>query len=67
MDGLERDLAGRLHVVSLDIHHPVGRQIGAQFGLDFTPSYVLFDGEGVEIWRTVGVLRAEEVTGLLGP
>ncbi len=67
MDGLERDLAGHLHVISLDIHDPVGRQVGSLFGLEFTPSYVLLDGEGHEIWRKVGVLRADEVTGRLRP
>jgi len=67
VDGLERDLAGRLHVISVDIHDPVGRQVGGQFGLEFTPSYVLFDSEGREIWRKVGVLRADEVTGRLRP
>ena len=65
MDGLERDLAGRLQVVSLDIHDPAGRQVGGQFGLDFTPSYVLFDAAGVEVWRKVGVLNAVEVIGQL--
>ncbi len=67
MDGLERDLAGRLRVVSLDIHDPVGRQAGGQFGLEFTPSYVVFDAAGVEIWRKVGVLNAAEVLARLAP
>ena len=53
MDGLERDwTAGQ--VIRLDVATPVGREFGQLHGFEFTPTFILFDGNGVEINRWVG-------------
>ena len=53
MDGLERGwTAGR--VIRLDVATPVGREFGKLHGFQFTPTFILFDGNGVEINRWVG-------------
>ena len=53
VDGLERDwTAGQ--VIRLDITTPVGREFGALHDFQYTPTFILFDGDGVEIGRWRG-------------
>ena len=52
MDGLERDW-GAGQIIRLDVLTTVGREFGAWHGFEFTPTFILFDGEGraVARWR----------------
>ncbi|MGH2593005.1 MAG: hypothetical protein ACRDGG_05785 [Anaerolineae bacterium] len=53
MDGLERDWkAGQ--VLRLDVATPAGREFGKLHAFQFTPTFILFDGNGAEINRWVG-------------
>lgn len=61
VDRLEEQTQGRLIVIRLDIHEPVGRQIGAEYGFQYTPTFIFFDGQGKEQWRAIGSLDAERV------
>ncbi len=61
VDRLEEQTQGRLVVIRLDIHGPVGRQIGAEYGFQYTPTFIFFDGQGVELWRSIGSLSVEQV------
>lgn len=54
VDGLERELHGRMKVLRVDIESPSARVIAARYGLRATPTYVLLDGNGREVWRKVG-------------
>lgn len=65
VDRLEEDTAGRLIIIRLNIHEPAGRQIAADFGFQYTPTFVYLDGQGVERWRSVGSLDPGQVLGLL--
>ena len=40
-------------MIRLDIQTPVGRAFGALHDFEYTPTFILFDGSGVEIerWR----------------
>lgn len=66
LDALEAELKGRLSIVRLDISSPAGRQLSAQLNAHFTPTFILFDAEGREIWRAVGELNAAAVRDALG-
>ena len=61
MDGLEAELAGTLIVLRVDIFSPAGRELGERFGARMTPTFVLLDGTGVEIYRQLGTLDAAVV------
>jgi hypothetical protein len=53
-------------VIRLDIQTPVGREFGALHDFQYTPTFILFDGTGVEIGRWRGqppALQALEDTG----
>lgn len=54
VDGLERALHGRMAVVRVDIESPAAQMVVRRYGLRATPTYVLVDGQGNEVWRQVG-------------
>ncbi len=61
VDGIEREHQGRLIVLRLDVQEPVGSAIGARFGFRVTPTFILFDATGTELWRTFGAIDPLEV------
>jgi len=61
VDGLEKELAGQLIVLHVDIHTKSGREIANEMGFEFTPTFILFDASGTELWREVGGLDTERV------
>lgn len=61
MNGLEKELEGRLVVLRIGMQTPAGRDLSARYAARVTPTFVLLDAEGKEIWRQVGSLDAERV------
>lgn len=64
VDGLEREFAGRLEVLRVDIQSAAGKDLQRVYGA-FTPTFVLFDAAGEEMWRMVGSLDADAVRASL--
>lgn len=65
LDALEAEFKGRLSVVRLDMASATGQRLSAQLNAHFTPTFILFDAEGREIWRAVGELNAAAVRDAL--
>jgi thioredoxin-related protein len=61
VDGIEREFEGRLRVIRLNIQEPVGKALGRMFHFEYTPTFILFDGNGEELWRTVGAINPQDV------
>jgi len=61
VDGLEQELQGRLSVVRIDIQSTAGRELAPAFGFRYTPTFIFFDAQGVELWREVGSLDPQRV------
>ena len=61
MDRVERDLEGQAEVLRLSAMSPVGRQLGARYGLRGVPTFFLFDGQGQMLHYQVGRLDADRV------
>ncbi len=60
MRGLERDLAGRVRLVRLNVGDQVGAEARQQLGIDIVPALILYDGDGHQIDRTEGKLPSRE-------
>jgi len=45
----------------LNIQEEVGRELAPVYGFSFTPTFIYFDGDGVEQWREVGGLDTQRV------
>lgn len=58
-------MQGELKVIRLDVNSEAGRALGARWRAGFTPTFILFDGAGREIWRGMGRLDPEAVRAAL--
>jgi thiol-disulfide isomerase/thioredoxin len=66
--GLERDYRGRMTVLRVDMHSGPGASAMAKYGLDVTPSFVLFDAAGRQRLRKIGAPPSRvELNALLPP
>lgn len=60
VNGLEREWAGSVQVVQVNIQDSSNRALIERLDARFTPTFVLFDADGEEVWRSVGAIRADE-------
>ena len=57
MDRLEQEYAGKLLVIRINIQEQAGRELGQAFGFQYTPTFIFFDEQGRETWRSIGELN----------
>jgi len=66
VDAVEREFAGKLKVIRVNVQDPVGRQLAGAYDLEFTPTFVLFDSQGQQVWRSVYNLDPAQIRAHLG-
>jgi thioredoxin-related protein len=59
--GLETELAGQLDVLVVDVYTPAGRELSKEYNSLGTPTFIFFDPEGVEVWRSIGSIDPDQV------
>jgi len=64
VNGLKAEFPMQLQVVSVDVQSSLGRELSREYG-NFTPTFVFFDAQGKELWRSVGALDADKVRSSL--
>lgn len=52
-------MQGKADVVRLNVHEPVAEPFMQRYDFQFTPTFVLLDSEGNEVWRMMGILNRE--------
>jgi thioredoxin-related protein len=62
VDGIEAQYKGRLDVIRLDIQSETGRTLAPLYGFQYTPTFIFFDAQGKELWRSIGKLDATKVS-----
>ncbi len=67
VDGIESRYAGRLIVVRVDVTHALGRSVGQELGFQYTPTFIYYDAQGHEVWRSVGNLDEKQLEQSLNP
>jgi thiol-disulfide isomerase/thioredoxin len=65
VDGIENDYRGELVVIRLNIQDRDTRPVLETYGFQFTPTFILFDGEGEEVLRSVGAIDPRQVSQTL--
>jgi len=65
VDGIEREAAGKAHVLRLDIHTALGSAMGEKYGVEFVPTFIVFDGSGQETWRSIVLPAPGEILAAL--
>ncbi len=61
MDGLESELGTKIHILRVNIQDQVGRELAPVYNFEYTPTYIFFDAQGNEVWRTVGEIDPQRV------
>lgn len=61
VDGIEKDYQGVLRVVRLDARNSENRELANQIGVQMTPTYVLFDANAKEVYRSSGTLSRSAI------
>lgn len=61
VDRLEREQQGRLEVIRVNVQDPAGKELAGRFGFEWTPTFLLFDGQGNLVWRAVGRIEPEAI------
>lgn len=56
IDRIEREHAGQLVVIRLNVQEAAGHTFAERIGLRATPTFVFFDSRGEEKWRTIGAV-----------
>jgi hypothetical protein len=67
VDRLENELRGKLMVRRVDIQSAEGHKLANQYGIELTPTFILFNAGGREQWRSVGALDAARLRISLQP
>lgn len=68
VDGIESELQGRLRVLRLDVQDREAAELMQRFEVRYTPTFVLLDGQGALLLRTVGALDPQALRAALsGP
>ena len=66
MNGIEREFEGELIVININVQDPIGKELGQLYDFKYTPTFILLDSEGEELWRTIGAISPSEVRKSLG-
>lgn len=61
VNGLRNEWGDDVQVIQIDLHSKENRTLVERIGFRFTPTFVLYDESGREIWRGSGGLNAAEV------
>jgi thiol-disulfide isomerase/thioredoxin len=61
VNGLEEEWGDSVQVVQVKIQDKENQALIKRLDAVYTPTFVLFDAAGQEVWRSVGQIDADEV------
>jgi thioredoxin-related protein len=61
VDGIEKELQGKLLVMRVNIQTADGKELARRFNSIATPTFILFDKQGQEIYRSIGQIDPQAV------
>jgi thioredoxin-related protein len=61
VDGIEREHTGSIKVIRLNVQESHSRPFMARYDFQFTPTFILLDADGNEIWRLIGSIDPQKV------
>ncbi len=67
VDGIEAQYSEQLVVLRVDVTTPAGRAVGREFGFQYTPTFIFYDTNGRENWRSVGSLDETQIFRSMEP
>ncbi len=67
VDAIEAEYTGRMLVLRVNIQEEAGKELGPYYNFEYTPTFIFFNGEGQEVWRSVGSLDEARLRESLPP
>jgi thioredoxin-related protein len=61
VDGIERDLQGKVDVLRLGVTNGVGRELAIRYGVRSVPTLVLLDGNGEVVLKESGLPQRRQI------
>ncbi len=61
VDQIEQKYRDRLIVIRVNIQSASGRELTRYYQFEYTPTFIFFDGQGREVWRSVGELDPNRI------
>ena len=65
VDGIEKEHQGELVVMRINIQTSDGQELANRFNSLATPTFILFDSQGQEIYRSIGKIDPQVVRDLV--
>jgi len=65
VDGIEEEFKDKLIVERVNVQDPVGKSLAQKYGFLATPTFILFNSQGVEVWRSIGMIEKDKVKQFL--
>ncbi|OGO30733.1 MAG: hypothetical protein A2Z16_16155 [Chloroflexi bacterium RBG_16_54_18] len=65
VDGIENEFQDRLLVLRINIQTADGKELARQYNSLVTPTFILFDEQGQEIYRSIGQIDPQAVRDLV--
>lgn len=67
VDGLEQELGDKILIIRVNIQGQIGRELAPVYNMEFAPTFIFFDAQGNEIWRSIGMLDVQKVRDSVNP
>jgi thioredoxin-related protein len=67
VDRLEERFAPELNVIRVNMQDAATEPLARRYGVQYTPTFVLFDSQGKVLLRSVGAIDPQAVERLLSP
>jgi thioredoxin-related protein len=61
VDGIETQYQGKLLVLHVDVQDPAGKELARQYAVLGTPTFIFFDAQANELWRSLGSINPDQV------
>jgi thioredoxin-related protein len=61
VDGIEAEYTGKLVVLHVNVQDSAGKELAHTYTVLGTPTFIFFDAQGQELWRSVGTINPDQV------
>jgi thiol-disulfide isomerase/thioredoxin len=65
VDGIEEEFKGQLIVQRVNVQDSIGKSLAKKYGFLATPTFILFNEKGVEVWRSIGGIDKMKIAQFL--
>jgi thiol-disulfide isomerase/thioredoxin len=65
VDGIEEEFKGQLIVQHVNVQDSIGKSLAKKYGFLATPTFILFNEKGVEVWRSIGGIDKMKIAQFL--